>query len=254
MNFVNGHDKPVQPSNYTQASSSSSFGSGNNSAIQQASGHDSWDDDDDDDYNGQIFSGGVNKAPRKRYSSHIASPYQPRGSSASWRQTRVTQRLDDVPMRHSHSSSNSDYAEVYTDGACSNNGFGNPQAGIGVYWGPNHPQNVSEKLRGRQTNNRAEIHAVVKAVEQASGRGVKDLTVNTDSQFLINSMTKWVKGWQRNGWKKSSGEDVINKEDFEALIKASNGINIKWNHVRGHQGIEGNEQADRLAREGTTKS
>lgn len=112
---------------------------------------------------------------------------------------------------------------------------------------------MSERLPGRQTNNRAEIHAARHAIEQAKSEGIKDLKIHTDSQFLINGMTKWIHGWKHNGWKLSTGQPVINREDFEALDKASKGIKVKWEHVRGHQGVPGNEAADRLANEGASK-
>ncbi|EEC18029.1 ribonuclease H1, putative [Ixodes scapularis] len=83
---------------------------------------------------------------------------------------------------------------VYTDGACSNNGGYNrtPQAGIGVYWGPNHPMNVSEPLPGRQTNNRAEIQAATRALYQVREQGGRNVTVHTDSDFLVKSTTQWM--------------------------------------------------------------
>ncbi|XP_052256695.1 ribonuclease H1-like isoform X2 [Dreissena polymorpha] len=188
-----------------------------------------------------------------------SAPYQS-SSSASWKQNRTTQYVETVPSRKFHTetspvsnSTGGAVAEVYTDGACSNNGKGNPQAGIGVYWGPNHAGNLSERLEGRQTNNRAEIHAVVRAVQYAKTRGIQELTVHTDSQFLINSMTKWLPSWLKKDWKTSTGAPVINREDFEALIHHSKGIKIHWNHVRGHQGIHGNEEADKLAVAGANK-
>lgn len=143
----------------------------------------------------------------------------------------------------------SDMLHVYTDGACSNNGglHGTPKAAIGVYWGPNHPMNVSERLAGRQTNNRAEIHAAIRAMQQARNVGSRNLTIYTDSSFLINSVTKWMNGWIKKGWKLSDGQAVKNKEDFLELLKAAEGLRIKWVHVRGHSGVAGNEEADRLA-------
>ncbi|XP_067134818.1 ribonuclease H1-like [Centruroides vittatus] len=136
---------------------------------------------------------------------------------------------------------------IYTDGACCSNGKNGARAGIGVYWGPNHPLNVSERLEGRQTNNRAEIHAAVRALNQAKENGYNDVIIYTDSNFLIKGVTQWVKTWKKNGWKLSTGEPVKNKEDFEALEIARKDLNVNWIHVRGHQGILGNEEADRLA-------
>ncbi|KAL3869080.1 hypothetical protein ACJMK2_041806 [Sinanodonta woodiana] len=145
------------------------------------------------------------------------------------------------------------YITVYTDGACENNGRCGATAGIGVYWGDDHPWNVSEPLLGRQTNNRAEIHAACRAVKIARQNGIKKLIVYTDSQFVINAMKGWVHKWQKNGWKLATGGPVINKEDFVELLQESQGIKIKWQHVRGHSGNPANEKADSLAVQGVRK-
>lgn len=89
---------------------------------------------------------------------------------------------------------NDGYVEVYTDGACSANGRSGARAGLGVYWGEGHPLNVSEPVSGRATNNCGEIQAATKAIKQALQNGVQKLSINTDSQFLINSVTKWIPG------------------------------------------------------------
>ncbi|XP_041044401.1 ribonuclease H1 [Carcharodon carcharias] len=146
-----------------------------------------------------------------------------------------------------------DAVAVYTDGCCSSNGRKGAQAGIGVYWGPAHSLNLSERLPGRQTNQRAEIIAACRAIEQAKELNIEKLVVFTDSMFTINGITKWIKSWKSNGWKLSSGGSVINKEDFERLDKLTSGINIEWMHVPGHAGFPGNEAADSLAKEGASK-
>ncbi|OXB65719.1 hypothetical protein ASZ78_011776 [Callipepla squamata] len=121
-----------------------------------------------------------------------------------------------------------DFAVVYTDGCCSGNGRNRARAGIGVYWGPGHPLNISERLPGRQTNQRAEIHAACKAIEQAKSQNIKKLIIYTDSKFTINGITSWVENWKTNGWRTSSGGSVINKEDFQKLDSLSKGIEIQW--------------------------
>lgn len=136
---------------------------------------------------------------------------------------------------------------VFTDGACEGNGRHGARAGVGVFFGTGHPLNVSEPVRGRATNNTAEIQACTYALELAQASGFNKVKVCTDSMFTINCMTKWIRNWQKNGWKKTSGEPVINKEDLTALDRAANGLCVKWDHVKGHAGIPGNEAADRLA-------
>ncbi|XP_024098326.2 ribonuclease H1 isoform X2 [Pongo abelii] len=147
-----------------------------------------------------------------------------------------------------------DFVVVYTDGCCSSNGRRRPRAGIGVYWGPGHPLNVGIRLPGRQTNQRAEIHAACKAIEQAKTQNISKLVLYTDSMFTINGITNWVQGWKKNGWKTSAGKEVINKEDFVALERLTQGMDIQWMHVPGHSGFIGNEEADRLARKGAKQS
>ncbi|KAM7368342.1 hypothetical protein PAMP_014568 [Pampus punctatissimus] len=146
-----------------------------------------------------------------------------------------------------------DAVVVYTDGCCSANGKVGARAGIGVYWGHNHPLNVAERLHGRQTNQRAEIQAACKALEQAKEKNIKKLVLYTDSKFTINGVTSWVKNWKLNGWRLKSGGPITNKEDFVKLDKLNAEMEVVWLHIPGHAGYRGNEEADRLSREGAAK-
>ncbi|XP_046877854.1 ribonuclease H1 isoform X3 [Hypomesus transpacificus] len=146
-----------------------------------------------------------------------------------------------------------DAVVVYTDGCCSGNGKIGARAGIGVYWGRDHPLNVAEPLDGRQTNQRAELQAACKALEQAKEMNIKKLVLYTDSKFTINGVTSWVKNWKLNGWRLNSGGHVINKEDFQQLDKLNGEVEVVWLHVPGHAGYQGNEEADRLSRVGASK-
>ncbi|XP_018416008.1 PREDICTED: ribonuclease H1-like [Nanorana parkeri] len=153
----------------------------------------------------------------------------------------------DYPPRRERS------AMVYTDGCCSRNGRYGATGGIGVYWGPDSSLNVSERLEGRQTNQRAEIQAACKAVQQAQSQDINRLNVRTDSEFTIKGMTEWVPRWKQNGWKTIHGGDVVNKEDFQKLDNLCKQVDVTWTHVPGHTGHEGNEMADHLARSGARK-
>ncbi|XP_029352279.1 ribonuclease H1 isoform X1 [Echeneis naucrates] len=147
-----------------------------------------------------------------------------------------------------------DAVVVYTDGCCSGNGRNGARAGIGVYWGPDHPLNVAERLQGRQTNQRAELQAACKALEQAKERNFKKLVLYTDSMFTINGVTSWVKNWKLNGWRLKSGGLVINKDDFVKLDRLNSELEVVWMHIPGHAGYHGNEEADRLSREGASQN
>ncbi|XP_034534859.1 ribonuclease H1 isoform X2 [Notolabrus celidotus] len=147
-----------------------------------------------------------------------------------------------------------DAVVVYTDGCCSRNGRVGARAGIGVYWGHNSPLNVAERLHGRQTNQRAEIQAACKALEQAKEMNLKKLVIYTDSKFTINGVTTWVKNWKLNGWRLKSGGQITNKDDFVKLDRLNAELEVVWLHIPGHAGYRGNEEADRLSREGAAKS
>ncbi|XP_039981344.1 ribonuclease H1 isoform X2 [Xiphias gladius] len=146
-----------------------------------------------------------------------------------------------------------DAVVVYTDGCCTANGKSRARAGIGVYWGHNHPLNVAERLQGRQTNQRAEIRAACRALEQAKEKNIKKLVLYTDSKFTINGVTTWVKNWKLNGWRLKSGGQITNKEDFVKLDRLNAELEVVWMHIPGHAGYRGNEEADRLSREGAAQ-
>ncbi|XP_046403882.1 ribonuclease H1-like isoform X2 [Ischnura elegans] len=148
---------------------------------------------------------------------------------------------------------NDGYVLVYTDGACSKNGRRGSQAGIGVWFGDGHNLNISEPVKGRITNNCAEIEAATAAIEAAHAAGVKKLKVYTDSNFLISCITQWIKKWKRNGWKTGDGQPVKNKEELLLLNEARNLLDVQFIHVKGHSGNYENDQADALARAGASR-
>ena len=134
---------------------------------------------------------------------------------------------------------------IYTDGACS----GNPGPGG---WGAVLLADGNEKeMHGGDpatTNNRMELMAAIVALE-ALKRPVA-VTLYTDSKYLLDGITKWIKGWQRNGWKTSAKQPVKNADLWRRLTEAMNGHHIAWKWVKGHAGDPGNERADELARKG----
>lgn len=166
---------------------------------------------------------------------------------------------------------------VYTDGSCYNNSrkAKSSAGGIGVFWGDNDYRNIGEPFFIKPiTNNRAEIYAVIKAIETFSISydkkcGKQTLLINSDSQYLINTATKWYKGWKKRGWKKADGKEPLNLDllcHLDNLIETHKKcFEIKFKHVKAHKSEPrdkttqkyidwyGNFNADRLANEGSRK-
>ena len=111
-------------------------------------------------------------------------------------------------------------------------------------------------MADRNTNNAAEIQAVTETIKLARNQDMKKLKIHTDSNFLIDCVTKWMKNWKKNGWMTVKKEPVKNRselEDLDEAIRQSPNLVIKYKHVSGHSGIHGNEEADALARKGAQK-
>jgi ribonuclease HI len=136
---------------------------------------------------------------------------------------------------------------VYTDGSC----LGNPGPGGWAVLGPDF------KLSGGQdntTNNIMEMTAVVKALEECIKREIGSVTIFTDSNYVKNGITSWIKKWKLNGWKTSSGTAVKNKDLWVKIDQLSQEIsNVEWKWVRAHSGQTQNELVDTMARQEATK-
>lgn len=134
---------------------------------------------------------------------------------------------------------------MYTDGACS----GNPGPGG---WGVLIQRDgKEERLCGGDpatTNNRMELLAAIKGLE-AMPEGTA-VTLYTDSTYVKNGVTSWVAGWKRNGWRTAAKKPVKNQDLWEPLDALATARDVTWKWVKGHAGDPGNEEADRLAREG----
>lgn len=144
----------------------------------------------------------------------------------------------------------SDYY-VYTDGACSNNGRENAMAGIGIFLGQDDPRNVSELVEGKQSNNTAELTALIKTwpiIEKDILDG-KKVTIVSDSIYAIRCVSSYGEKCAQNCWKK----DIPNKE----LVKVAYEIykdnkNVEFMHIKAHTDNQdvhsiGNDGADSLA-------
>ncbi|KZT69846.1 hypothetical protein DAEQUDRAFT_641195, partial [Daedalea quercina L-15889] len=146
---------------------------------------------------------------------------------------------------------------VYCDGACKGNGQVGSVAGVGVWWGRGDERNMAERCPGGQTNNRAELIAIVRVLE-TTPHDKQPLLIKTDSQYSINCFQTWLPGWIAKDWKNSKGDTVKNKELIQYLSalldqRALEGQRVRLQYVRGHAGEEGNEGADWLANVGATR-
>ena len=98
------------------------------------------------------------------------------------------------------------------------------------------------------TNNMGELTAVLDLLESTRHRADEPLTVYCDSQYVINSITKWMPGWKKKGWKKRDGKPVMNVDIMKALDRELSGRTVHFEWVKGHAGHELNEAADERAR------
>lgn len=134
--------------------------------------------------------------------------------------------------------------EIFTDGACK----GNPGPGG---WGAILRTGSTEReISGGEaltTNNRMEMMAVIAALN-ALKRPCR-VTVSTDSRYVMDGLTKWIHGWQRNGWRTADKKPVKNADLWQDLLSAAKPHQITWQWVKGHAGHAENERADTLASE-----
>jgi len=138
---------------------------------------------------------------------------------------------------------------VYTDGACINNGEETAKAGSGVWYGINDPRNISERVSHKiQSNQTGELTAVLLAIKNHPQN--ENLNILTDSKYVIEGLTKNAKKWEERNWTNIQHGDIF--KCITAWTRWRKGkMYLKW--VKGHSGIEGNEEADRLASEGANK-
>nr|WP_295670017.1 ribonuclease HI [Sphingomonas sp.] len=132
--------------------------------------------------------------------------------------------------------------EIATDGACK----GNPGPGG---WGALVRSGTAEKeLSGGEkltTNNRMELTAAIEGLN-ALKRPCR-VKLSTDSRYVMDGLTKWIKGWQKNGWKTAAKQPVKNADLWQALLDAAAPHRIDWVWVKGHAGHPDNERVDKLA-------
>ena len=132
--------------------------------------------------------------------------------------------------------------DIATDGACK----GNPGPGG---WGALVRAGTREKeLSGGEkltTNNRMELTAAIEGLNALKRPCL--VRLSTDSRYVMDGLTKWIKGWQRNGWKTAAKQPVKNADLWQALLEAAKPHRIEWVWVKGHAGHPDNERVDKLA-------
>ena len=133
--------------------------------------------------------------------------------------------------------------KIYTDGACT----GNPGPGG---WGAvifdqgNKQKNISGSEKNT-TNNRMELLAAIMSLKKIKTNS--EVVIFTDSTYVKNGITEWMKNWKKNGWKNSNKKPVKNKDLWVKLDKLCEANNVSWKWVKGHSTNEFNNLADELA-------
>lgn len=131
--------------------------------------------------------------------------------------------------------------DIYTDGSC----LGNP--GKGGWAAVSENFSVCGHLE-HTTNNIAEMTAIVKALEYCVMHDIKETLIFTDSNYVKQGITLWIKNWKRNGWKTALGQDVKNKNLWVLMDSLSSQLHVEFRWVKAHNGNLWNEKADALAK------
>jgi len=138
---------------------------------------------------------------------------------------------------------------IYADGACR----GNPgPGGYGVLlkYNDKFGKVTAKEIKGAEkntTNNKMELLAAITGLKTL--KEPCHITIVSDSNYLIQGMTKWVNSWLKKGWKTADKMPVKNRELWEELIILSKRHKVEWKWIKGHNGHPDNERADELANE-----
>ena len=133
--------------------------------------------------------------------------------------------------------------KIYTDGACS----GNPGPGgwgAVIFDNREEQNNISGKVT-ETTNNRMELMAPIMALKKIKSKS--DITIYTDSTYVKNGITEWIKKWENNGWQGAKKKPVKNKDLWIKLDNLCKDNKVVWKWVKGHSNNKFNNLADELA-------
>lgn len=139
--------------------------------------------------------------------------------------------------------------EIFTDGACS----GNP--GVGGWGAILRYKDIEKELSGGEentTNNRMELMAVIMALSVLKTKC--NISLYTDSKYVMNGITEWLANWKRNNWQTSNKKQAVKNIDlWQRLDELTQQHEIRWLWVKGHNGHPENERCDALARSEVSK-
>ena len=143
--------------------------------------------------------------------------------------------------------------KIYTDGAC----IGNP--GPGGWAAIILIEDKKKEIFGGEkltTNNRMELTAAIKALEYVSEQekkqlSLKQIEIYTDSIYVKDGITEWIKKWEENNWKTADKKNVKNVDLWKKLKELVKSNQVKWNWVKGHSNDPMNDLADKLAKKAT---
>ncbi len=143
--------------------------------------------------------------------------------------------------------------KIYTDGACTGNPGPGGWAAVILF-----EKNKKELFGGEKltTNNRMELTAAIKALEYCNDQekkqlSLKQIKIYTDSIYLKDGITIWIKNWEKNNWKTADKKNVKNVDLWKKLKDLIKSTEVDWNWVKGHSQNPMNELADQLAKKAT---
>ncbi len=133
--------------------------------------------------------------------------------------------------------------KIYTDGACS----GNPGPGgwAAIILVNDEVKDMFSGSEKNTTNNQMELMAPIKAIQKFKKKS--EISIFTDSTYVRDGITTWIKKWEKNGWKTASKKSVKNKDLWKKLKNLSSKHSIKWIWVKGHSQDKYNSLVDELA-------
>lgn len=157
-----------------------------------------------------------------------------------------------INNRQSTISEESKIVSIHTDGACSKNP-GPGGWGVVIHFSDGNVKELGGGIK-ETTNNQMELQGAIAALEfLAIQKQSTPVDLYTDSKYVIDGITKWIKGWKKNGWQTKDNKPVKNQEFWQQLDRL-NSSNIRWHWVEGHSGDPDNERCDAIARSYTVKS